>query len=209
MIKHPAFRVPSVSLIKPEILDELLADLSTIAENSPLAGLITDYEVAGSYARGCAELHSDFDINLATPSPQANLIIRAGLRANADVTGDALGDITDLWRKWGLILDVSLQHWTVRSTAKMGFSLVTRELFGAENRRFDILKDGSIRFRNITQQRPPRLAVRIFDEELGDFRDFDPTTDDPWNAELDYWRDLYGANFLEFGSTVETEHMGD
>lgn len=207
MIKHPAFRVQSITQVAPEILDEFLADLKNVADASPLRGLLTDYEVVGSYARGAAQLHSDIDINLATPSPELNLAIRAGFRANAEATSVALENMQDVWDKWGLRIDISLQHWTAKVTPKMCFSLPTKTLYGTETRRFDILPDGSIRYRPTNPNYQPKFSVSIWDDVLGDFRDFDPMVDDPWASELDTWRQRYGANFLEFGVTAETQHM--
>lgn len=209
MIKHPAFRVRSITHVSADFLDLLEDGLDRICDSSPLAGILTDYEITGSYARGCAELHSDLDINLATPSVEIWQAARQGLRQDKDDTAKALGDIATLSEQFGVRFDVSLQHRSAGDTPKMYYSLRARQLFGTETRRIDILEDGTVQVRQINRVREPKLSALVWNEELGDYEPFDPETNDPYLNELETWRALYGDRLLRYGQTAETFHMSE
>lgn len=208
MIKHPALRVRSIADVDRDFLESLSSELAAIFKDTFLENAITDYQITGSYARGCAELHSDLDINLATTSEKAREDARAGARSIATTHRKLVAGISQLQESLGIRFDISLEHWDVKATPKSFYSLAQMKFHRGDARRLDVNRDGSVNYRAVaTPRKTPKFGQLIFDEELGEWVEFDPQSNDPWLAELDYWRRKYGRLFLEFGDTAETSHF--
>lgn len=191
MIKHPALRTPSISNCPPDFLDQLLADLEEFLNRSPIKDLVTDFEVMGSYACDRAGLWSDLDINLATgDAPAQNKAILI-IRENQDQWRDSVIFLKELWHKYGLRIEVALQHPSVKLIPeKMCFSLRERKIYGSN----------AVRAR--------RLSLSVWDDDLGEFVPFVPGVNDPFQSEIERYQQLYGDKFLVYGETPETEYLG-
>lgn len=205
MIKHPALRVRSVLHITPAVLDALAVKMEQLIALTPFADLVTDICIVGSYARGCAELHSDLDFNLDTGTEENRLLARQRITENKAQFRTAIALLQTIQRQYGIRIDLALQHADMKAVPKMSYSLRTRTLFGTERRKMDV--DWQTREATERQNQPDpadfSLNVGVFDLEDGS-RPFDPVKDDPWKSELATWRTLYGANLLEYGQTPET-----
>lgn len=205
MIKHPALRVRSVLHIDSAFLDTLALKMEQFVLLTPFADLVTDINIVGSYARECAELHSDIDINLDTGTEENRLLARELIKNNQAQFRKAIVFLKTVEKLYGMRIDIALQHANMKAVPKMSYSLLFRELFGTERRKMDVdWETGEATERiNPPLLRQPTLSIGVFDADLG-ARPFDPITDDPWKRELANWRTLYGANLLEYGQTPET-----
>lgn len=172
---------------------------------TPFADLVTDINIVGSYARGCAELHSDIDINLDTGTEENRLLARELIQANTAQFRKAIALLQTIQREYGIRIDLALQHADMKAVPKMSYSLRTHTLFGTERRKMDVDWQTGEATERQNQPDPAdfSLNVGVFDLEDGT-RPFDPAKDDPWKKELATWRTLYGANLLEYGQTPET-----
>lgn len=205
MIKHPALRVRSVLHIDSAFLDTLALKMEQFVLLTPFADLVTDINIIGSYARECAELHSDIDFNLDTGTEENRLLARELIKNNQAKFRKAIVFLKTVEKLYGVRLDIALQHADMKAVPKMSYSLLFRELFGTERRKMDVdWETGEATERiNPPLLREPTLSIGVFDADLG-ARPFNPITDDPWKRELANWRTLYGANLLEYGQTPET-----
>lgn len=66
--KAPEWRVADVMLLPQELLTLLENRLDAMAASLGASHMVADWEVCGSYAFGCAEAHSDIDIEWAAPN---------------------------------------------------------------------------------------------------------------------------------------------
>lgn len=205
MIKHPALRVRSVLHIDSTILSTLALKIEQVVALTPFADLATDVCVVGSYARECAELHSDIDLNLDTGTEENRLLARQRITENKAQFRTAIALLQSVQRQYGIRIDLALQHADMKAIPKMSYSLRTRTLFGTERRKMDVDWQTGEATERLNQPDPAdfSLNVGVFDLEDGT-RPFDPAKDDPWKKELATWRTLYGANLLEYGQTPET-----
>lgn len=205
MIKHPALRVRSVLHIDSTILSTLALKIEQVVALTPFADLVTDVCVVGSYARECAELHSDIDLNLDTGTEENRLLARQRITENKAQFRTAIALLQTIQRQYGIRIDLALQHADMKAVPKMSYSLRTRTLFGTERRKMDVDWQTGEATERPNQPRPEdfSLNIGVFDLEDG-ARPFDPAKDDPWKKELASWRTLYGANLLEYGQTPET-----
>ena len=204
-VKHPALRVRSVLHIDSAFLDTLALKMEQFVLLTPFADLVTDISIVGSYARECAELHSDIDINLDTGTEENRLIARELIRENEAQFTKAVVLLKTIQRQYGVRIDIFLQHADMKVVPKMSYSLRTRTVFGTERRKMDVDWQTGEATERLNQPDPAdySLNVGVFDLENG-ARPFDPAKDDPWKKELPTWRALYGANLLEYGATPET-----
>lgn len=208
MIKHPALRVRSVLHIVPAVLDAMAVKMEQLVALTPFADLVTDISVPGSYARECAELHSDLDLNLDTGTEENRLLARKRIKENKPQFRKALAFLRSLEKQYGIRIDIALQHADIKAVPKMSYSLRTRTLFGTERRKMDVDWQTGVATERIRPPllRQPKLSIGVPDDDLG-ARPFNPLVDDPWLSELPTWRRRYGANLLEYGKTPETAHM--
>ena len=204
-VKHPALRVRSVLHIDSAFLDTLALKMEQFVALTPFSDLVTDVCVVGSYARGCAELHSDLDFNLDTGTEVNRLLARELIRNNQAQFRKAIVFLKTIQKEYGVRIDIALQHADMQTVPKMSYSLRTRTLFGTERRKMDVDWQTGEATERLNQPRPEdfSLNVGVFDLEDG-ARPFNPATDDPWKKELPTWRTLLGANLLEYGQTPET-----
>lgn len=204
-IKHPAFRARSISLVDQATLIAIADKMEQFVSLTPFAHLVTDINIVGSYARGCAELHSDLDINLDTGTEENRLLARDLIRQNKSQFAKAIAVLQFLQKQYGMRFEIALQHASMKEVPKMSYSLRTRTLFGTERRKMDVDWQTGEATERQNQPDPAdfSLNVGVFDLEDGS-RPFDPAKDDPWKKELPTWRTLYGANLLEYGNTPET-----
>lgn len=205
MIKHPALRVRSVLHITPAVLDAMAVKMEQFVALTPFVDVVTDINIVGSYARECAELHSDIDINLDTGTEENRLLARELIKNNQAQFRKAVVFLKTVEKLYGVRLDIALQHADMKAVPKMSYSLRTRTLFGTERRKMDVDWQTGEATERQNQPDPAdfSLNVGVFDLEDGT-RPFDPAKDDPWKTELPTWRTLYGANLLEYGQIPET-----
>lgn len=70
-IKHPQWRVRKWEDLDKQLRDDFTADCMNFMSNFSFKQKLVDIEVVGSYAIGCARIHSDLDINLCADDWQS------------------------------------------------------------------------------------------------------------------------------------------
>ena len=207
MIKHPGLRLHCIADAYPPFLAELAGDLEEFGKLTPFDDLITDFEVDGSYARGVAELHSDLDINIATGTEKARQEAKARIKADPDQFRVAVQFLKSLWLKYGLRIEVALEHPTIKNVpVKRCFSLRQMTMFGTESKRMDIDPvTETAKERVVVRSGQPRLSQGHEDENGNWVEGFDPDAHDPSLAELSIWEKR--QPLLQYGETPETAQM--
>lgn len=207
MVKHPGLRVRSITQVAQSVVSDIARGIEEVISLLPFASLVTDISVIGSYARGCAELHSDLDINIDTGTEENRLLAKEKINIQSDEFRKSIQLLHTIEKQFGIHIDLSIQHASMREVQKMAFSLRENRLYGTETRRVDIDPTTRVATERILRpSRSAKLSIGVFDANVG-YRQFNPAADDPWISELRTWRGLYGENFLEYGRTQETAHM--
>jgi hypothetical protein len=201
MLKHPAFRVASWSLVAPEIQESVRSILAEWHDTFTVKP--EDFEITGSYARDCAQLHSDLDLNIAFGALRAEGMAALDARSIIEIR-------RVFWRTWALRLDMAVEAPAIaRVSVKRCYRVVERKWYGTDDpktlKRFDKWSDGTYHERQVKKPlRPPRFSFGVTDPETGDLR---PGAD-PWENITSTWAARYGKDFLEIGKTEDTKHYG-
>lgn len=209
MIKRPAMRVRDYAHLLPAVRAEILADLEEVAALLPVT--IGDFEVTGSYARGRAQLHSDLDVNLAGDSLDGYRAIRRSARESRDEWRRAIARLKEMWRKWGMRIDLAVEAPTVRAiTVKQCYRMRAgtwhhRDL-SQTYPRMDKRLDGEWYERPRVLVGQPRLEHGWFDEDQNFVR-MTREDQDPYFAQVETWAARYGPRLLRYGATPETAWM--
>lgn len=184
MIKRPSLRVPRISDVAPEVLDELHADLETVADLLPFP--VVDIETAGSAARGAWSFHSDLDLNFATGTHLAWRNALRTWRENPEGKSQAaMRRCRELTMKWGVRFEMSFQSPAIKDDPKKAcWSWRERKMYHPD--KTEVIQ---------------RYFFSYIDEDGNMVFNKDPYSDEE-NAK---WAKRYGPKFQRIGFTKDTE----
>lgn len=179
-LKHPVFRVCAWELVEESKRLEFERALWEAAKELPFFNEIVDVEIVGSYATGCAQIHSDIDVNIALvdwPSQKEarRILFNEFSQKRFFEIKEELSEAYQV--NVGMAVhSPDLKSYVICYSTK-------EQIF--YNRR--ILEFRDIRYSwdiNLSKwaERPKRIAVKQIDL-------------DPFLDEVPYWQDFYGSNF--------------
>lgn len=212
LMKHPATRVRSFLDIEKDFLQGLIDDCFEFISLTPFADLVIDLQGDGSYARECAELHSDMDINIAFASEADRLLARRRIKENPEQWAKAVAFLNQLRVKYGLFIEPALQHDNLANTPKSYFSFKEKKLYKGETRKIDIdYYTKEVKVRPVDPSKPKHMSIGVIGDD-GNAREFDPNKDshdvyDQWIHLVPEYEAKLKDKFLRFGETEETAYM--
>jgi len=179
-LKHPCFRVCAWELVEKNRRLALETDLWELAKQFPFFAEIADIEVVGSYATGCAQLHSDIDINIALPDWGAQKAARYILFN--EFGGKRFYDLKDtLGEKHNLNVGLAVHSPDLKSYV-ICYSTKEQKFYNRLPLEFRELRYQWDVNNSKWAERPKRLAHKDIDK-------------DPFLDEVPYWQEFYGDKF--------------
>lgn len=178
MLKHPRFRVADILTLTPEVRAELLGVIKRAADATGLP--YVDAEIVGSFALGCASIHSDVDTNLAFRTFEET----QKYRAQWGTVGRPAIDILDgFQRESGLKIQMIPSNHDSKQY-NVVYSVKADRLYGRD--------DGQPIFKHLSWN----TAAKRWEFIPFGHRSFNIAFD-PWEDEAPKWRQVYGDRFLE------------
>jgi len=200
-MKRPCLRVAYFGDVALEIKQEMLADLRVLETILPFP--IYDYDVVGSSARQEWLFRSDLDICLRTK--EAWLPIGGLWRINPNATRRAVRHIRTLYEKWGVRFEITTEEANISANSfKTCFALKENRAYNTDRLlRVSVdLQTGSVL---PAERNQPNVNYSLgwYDKEG------EPHSrgDEQWPDEVAYWKQRYGAKYLNIGDTVDTAYL--
>lgn len=187
MIKRPAVRVRSIRHILPETMTRIREIF--VVFNSMLPFTAKRILWSGSFARECAQLHSDMDINIDTGTKEERAIALAAKRDNAQAWDSALQYLRQtLTDEFGLNVNVGFEFPSIADNP--------------EKRGYSILEDC---WYNDSDPRTLKKVVKQTYGALDENGNFVPGID-PYAEEAARFKLLLGDKMIDLDTDEETEH---
>lgn len=209
-MKHPSVRLASSQDFLPETWDIIRSLTQTFVSALQAARMpVIDVANDGSYPRGLAQFHSDFDVNLETSSELNRLLVIRTIKNN----GQAFVKIAEPYRR-GLFnaLGLVIRGFKVQPPiAEMNTRACYRILEGRWYHKDSITKmvwntknlrdEPEILPQNA--RRPRRYLFGSIDPDTGD----SVAWRDPYETILPEWRNKLNGKMLEIGETPDTVYL--
>ena len=198
-MKHPKFRVKSVLDLDSTVIDELEKFARELVALIPME--VADVEIVGSYANGCARLHSDFDIAIPCRDWNGQILLRRLLYGqDKELSSNIRIKCNEFEERYGIKFDVNpVIPDNKENKTYATYSLFERKLYNKEadlNKKWlkmspyvqkyvltDYELDGvpvDTRAELRAYAHPVRYAVDEFADEVAK------------------WREIYGDKFIEY-----------
>jgi predicted nucleotidyltransferase len=202
-MKHPKFRVKSVLDLDKSVLDELEEVLVGVVKliPYPLKDYVKDIEIVGSYANGCAGLHSDFDIAIPMVDWNAQMLLRRDLYGpNKELASGIRILCNEYEEKYQIKFDVNpVIPDNKENKTYATFSLYERKLYNKPaglNKRWLKMMPYIQRY-VLTDYELDGVPVDNM-RETRVFASPKSFTVDDFTGEVAKWREIYGDKFIEY-----------
>jgi len=206
-MKHPALRVAdfhTVTALAPSVVSQIKTFLvNQLVPVLPFA--VTGVELTGSYARGAADFHSDFDLNIATGSEAARQAALATLRAHPEQVATYIARLRQFcWQEFGVFVDPHLEAPAMKDiSVKRCYDFLTGQWYNDQDpntkKRWDWNETTRAWFERIYPPHQARYSFGGYDTD-GSF----VVGLDSWASVVPTWRQRYGVAFLEVTTSPET-----
>jgi hypothetical protein len=205
-MKHPKLRVASAVDLHSSVIDELFSMLQNVTALLPITPV--DAEICGSYANGCARLHSDLDIALPCKDWNEQMLLRRAMfGGNVKLASSIRAILFAFEEKNGVKIDLNpIIPDNKENTTYATYSLTERVLY---NKPADLVNSW-LKLSPYTQRyvlTPYELNEAAVNSKHEVRALVAPAkfSDDEWIAEVSEWRAIYGDKFLEYKSVLRAD----